>query len=208
MEELIRGVDSMLTAQPRLGSDENFCLAAKFLGNVWAGFLRSETKMYLDADAAIRTLRGLSVCAALHKSEATALIYLNDVAIVRPEILLELGIAALDSKRFLIATAALNKLEALAERAGPVTFDDQVANLLGLLSCFHAAGLSARKRCNQFLRQARHLFSPSLDDCLASAQVYHYRNSNYIISDNLLALRRAMTSPWPRFIELLYPSPI
>jgi hypothetical protein len=193
LEELIRGVNSVMTARI-LGSDENFCFAANFLENIWAGFLKSNTKIYLDADATVLTLRELSVSAAIHLSESTALIYLNDVATIRPEILLELGMAALDSKRFLIATAALNKLEALAERPGSMVFDDHIANLLGLLSCFHAAGMSARKRCNQFLSQARNLFSPSLDDCLASAVAYHYRNSNYIVSDNLSVLRSAIDS--------------
>jgi hypothetical protein len=193
LEELIRGVESVITAQ-QLGSEKNFCLAAEFLDNIWAGFLRSNTKMYLDAEAAILTLKELSVCAALYRSESTALIFLNTVAAIRPEILLELGMAALNSKSFLIATAALNKLEALTERPSSMTFDEHVANLLGLLACFYSAGTSAQRRCNQFLSRAQKLFSPSLDDCLGSAVAYHYRNSNYVVSDNLSVLRSAMSS--------------
>jgi hypothetical protein len=92
--------------------------------------------------------------------------------------------AAFQANYFLLALAALSRLETLAEKPGPGKVN--TSTLLGLIAYFHAAGGSARQRAELSLNQSPEIFSPSLPDCLRNAYDYYYSIPDYETADKLL----------------------
>ena len=112
LEDLIRSIEVILCGECQ-GDDRNFCHAANILKEVWDTLTTREQKMHSDASAALHVLKSLSLISVTDKSEQTTLEYLEEDALCDSNIVFEVGFTALSAKRFLIATAALNKLEAL-----------------------------------------------------------------------------------------------
>jgi hypothetical protein len=113
LEDLIRSIEMILCGECK-GDDRNYCHAVNIMKEIWKTLTKPEQKMHSDASATLHVLKSLSLAAVIHKSEQTALEYLEEDALCDSNIVFEVGFAALSAKRFFIATAALNKLEALA----------------------------------------------------------------------------------------------
>lgn len=184
LEQIIKGLQVVLLNEELYGSDDNFILAAHILQNLRSRMDRN----CLDFAATKVTLTNLANAAVLRLSEPTALVYLEDAAAVDSEILLLMGAAALSTGRFFIATAALNKLEAIAEKTDEIVFNDATANLVGLVGCFYVAGDSTRRRAQEFLLRCKERFRPDLPAVLRRSAEYHYAIGNYRIADNLLGI--------------------
>jgi len=193
LEELIRGLKMILDNGARPGEEDDFYAAAAILRDIWNRLSEHNLSSNHDADMARKTIKHLSIVAVVEKSEPTALTYLEDAAMCDSGIVFEIGLSALRTRRFLIATAALNKLEAMAERHGLFVDYESSSNLLGLLSHFMATGLSTRLRAESFFAQAETSLD-SLKSALATAFIYHYSNGSYDTSDRVAELQTTIES--------------
>jgi hypothetical protein len=183
LEDVIRDLETTLTSKDKPGSDRNFSLACTILTCVRNRLEDRGWSSHPDAQLVQSTLGGLGVAAVETKAQSTALAFLEAVASDR-DTLFEMGLVALRAERFHIATAALNKLEALAEFSLPLTADRTV-NLLGLLAHFWNSGISTRRRAESFLARLKDSFSPSLQECVEKSLEYHYGIARYDTADKL-----------------------
>jgi hypothetical protein len=191
LDQVIKGLEATVGGGERRGNDHNFISAAHILQSIWTNIKDFDCLDYATTKV---TLRNLAISAVRKMSEPTAFVYLEDAATLDSDIVLAIGATALECKSFLIATAALNKLEALAEQAERITFNEQNANLLGLLAAFHVSGGSTRQRAQALLSRSLSNFQPSFPTLLSQAIRYHYGNGNYKISDDLLNLQSESAS--------------
>jgi hypothetical protein len=183
LEEAIRGVETTLTSKEKPGSDYNFCLACTILIGIRNRLEDRGWALHLDAQLVQRTLGRLGVVAVEIKAKSTALAFVEAVA-SDSNTLFEIGLVAFHEEQFHIATAALNRLETLAENSPPLTAD-KTANLLGLLAHFWKADGSARRRAESFLARTKNSFSPSLQECAKKSLEYHYAIARYDTADML-----------------------
>jgi hypothetical protein len=186
LEELIRGSETILVSKEKPGNENNFCTACNILKRILNRLYDLGLSSSLDADLTLKTLGRLGIVAIETKSESTALTFLEAVASDN-NIIFQMGLSALRTKRFHIATASLNKLEALAEQSPQLT-PDKTVHLFGLLSHFWTIGSSTRKRAKSFLFRMQGSFYPSLPECLNKAIDYHYNRTNYETSDALVVM--------------------
>jgi len=185
LEELIRGTERVIASREKPGSDSNFSLAGGILKRICQRANENSSPFYLDADLALKGLGRLGVMAIDRRSEAVAQGLLEALS-GNSQKVFEFGKAALRAQYFLLALAALSRLETLAEKPGPN--DVNISALLGLVAYFHAAGGSARQRAELSLSQSPEVFVPSLPKCLQNAYEYYYSLADYETADQLLAL--------------------
>jgi hypothetical protein len=205
LEKLIRNVERMVDNKEKPGNEENYQQAAAFLANVWARLRPSlPRKLPTDATSTLETLKHLALLTAKKMSDQTALIYLEESAACDSDIVFQIGLEALEERRYFIATAALVKLEGLASDVSegkPVysrdgkplewieTPTEIVSNLLGLIAHFARAGESTRRRAETSLAVSFEYFTPSLYDALDEAFEYHYNSGRYATSDSIAELK-------------------
>jgi len=189
LEELIRGTERVVDNREKPGNDSNFSLAGNILKRIRQRANERTNISYLDADLALKGLGRLGVMAIERRSEAVAQGFLEAVTGNSQQVF-EMGKAAFRAQYFLLALAALSRLETLAEKPGPN--DVNISALLGLVAYFRAAGSSsARQRAELTLSQAPEVFVPSLPKCLQNAYDYYYSLADYETADKLLALMNA-----------------
>lgn len=195
LKELLESLILILRNGTRPGSDRNYFLAAKLLKETWheVHHLGVAIISNNDAQLAASLLRQLGIEAVKTMSEETALAYVGfagDCADQRT--VYALGIEAFCTRRFLIASGALSKLESLAipTRNSMLAPNDATSALLGLLAYFVDYGEATRERARTFLARSRKRFSPSLDTCIKTALFYHYYNSNFDAVDRLIKMRQ------------------
>ena len=187
LEHILRNIDRILLNKEKFGSEENFQSAVCKLGDMSYRGQRANLPSDLDANLALRSLGRLGVATVELRYETTAQMILQTTD-SKDEVLFQIGISAINGKRFLIATAALNKLEALTGRVLPITPERSV-NLLGLIAHFWVAGESTRRRAESFLVLNRSNFSPSLNKCVRDAIEYHYTIAQFETADKLIAIQ-------------------
>jgi len=186
LEDLIRGFETILTDKENQGSNRNFCLVCNILKRIQDNIKDRGLSSLTDASLTLQTLGRLGVFAIETKSESTALTFLEAVASDN-NVLFQMGLSALRARRSHIATAALTKLEALAEQT-PLLTPIKTVHLFGLLSHFWTAGSSTRLRAKSFLFRMQGFFSPSLAECLKLAIEYHYNITNFDTADALVVM--------------------
>jgi hypothetical protein len=187
LEHILRNIDRILLNKEKFGSEENFQSAVCKLGDMLHRGQRANLPSDLDANLALRSLGRLGVATVELRYETTAQMILQATD-SKDEVLFEIGLSAINSKRFLITTAALNKLEALTLIELPIT-SERTNNLLGLIAHFWGAGESARRRAEIFLSSNKNNFSPSLADCINQAIEYHYHIAQFETADKLIVLK-------------------
>jgi len=185
LEELIRGIERVIANREKPGNDRNFSSAGEILKRIRQRANESRSPFYLDADLALKGLGRLGVMAIDRRSEAVAQGFLEALS-GNSQKVFEMGKAALRAQYFLLALAALSRLETLAETPAPN--DVNISALLGLVAYFRAAGSSARQRAELSLSQSPEIFTPSLPKCLQNAYDYYYSLADYETADQLLAL--------------------
>jgi hypothetical protein len=204
LEDLIRGIQAVLRYESQRGNDENFTSAAAILKNIWFRLSKNNHTYSSDATATLDTLKELGIFAVKHRTEPTALIYVEEAAASDSDILFEMGVAALEVRHFFIASAALVKLESLASEIliGDGALDgvmmprvqardspqDVKANLIGLLAHFSASGVSARRRALLSFQTNAEYFMPSRTNAFNEAFEYHYDMARYETSDKVFVL--------------------
>ena len=198
LEQLVQGIETILVGGGQRGSIDNFRLAAGILGRIVA---RSQERRLIaapDMGITLRTLGRLGVGALDLEFERATLAYLEPIASSAEgeegafqsasQRLFEIGTSALETKRFLIAVAALNKLETLAEYRVPLSGEIS-ADLLGLLAHFWTAdSKAARGHAQRILSRTEAFFSPSLQDSLRSAIEHQIRTTQFDTADKLIIM--------------------
>jgi hypothetical protein len=115
LENLIRGFEVIITNTEHLGNDSNFEHAAAQLKNIWLQLTAQGHNNPKDAAAVYMTFEKLAISSVGKSSESVVLIFLEQAAFYGSDIIFAMGVSALSSQRYLAATMALNKLEALAD---------------------------------------------------------------------------------------------
>lgn len=186
LEGLIRGLGIVLDNKERPGEDVDYLAAVSILREIRQNFsTNGRISIYIDADLTAAAIRRLGVNAVKHRSDEVARAFLQLASESNSVIVFSIGTAALDAKKFELATAALNQLESLAEEQKQLVHSDDTANFLGLLAQFDGRGRTTRKRARLYLGKVEHAFVPSLEECLNRAAQYHFIGNNYDTCDRI-----------------------
>jgi hypothetical protein len=195
LEGLIQGVETTTLGGARVGDLDNFLRAAEVIEHILLRLQRPDLSAAPDTAIALWTLERLGVVSLALVPERAALAVLQVVASAAErqngafqfatERLFSIGRAALvDARCFLVAVAALSKLEASAERRTPLK-GEVAADLLGLLAEFWASGDTARRHARSVLERVAGHFDPSLLDCMAAAIEHQYTTAHFDTADRL-----------------------
>ena len=117
LDDLIRGFEVVITNIHHLGNDRNFNHAAGQLTSIWLRFTVKDHNHSSPRDAAVTytTFEKVAISSVTRSSESVVLLFLEKAAFYTSDIIFKMGVSALSSQRYLAATMALNKLEALAD---------------------------------------------------------------------------------------------
>ncbi len=186
LEGLIRGLGVVLDNKEKPGEDGDYLTAVPILREIRQNFTANErVSIYLDADVTASTIKRLGLNAVNHRSDEVARAFLQLASETNSDIVFSIGMAALGTRQFELATAALNQLESLAEEQQQLAHSDETANFLGLLAQFDGRGRTTRKRARLYLAKVEHAFIPSLEECLNRAAQYHFIGNNYDTCDRI-----------------------
>lgn len=196
--ELVQGIEKTLVGGEKIGDFDNFLLAVQVLDDILSPLRTPKLSAAPDMAVALQTLERLGGASLKLGFEQATLIIVQAVAAAAEgpsgdvrlacESLLEIGRSALmDTKRFLVAVAALSRLEALAETRYPLK-GEVAANLLGLLAHFWGSGRTARRHGRSVLERMGEHFEPSLQDCIKAAIECQYRTTRFDTADKLIEM--------------------
>lgn len=191
LEPLIQAIETTL----RGGDVENFSRAAKIFQKLIIKLQQAEHAGAPDMGAILRVLQRVGCMALELESELAALAILDIVMLVGEEtnsafklsnpILFELGVKALEKKRFLFAVAVLNRLETMMMREPSIT-PEKTVNYLGLLAHFWNAGTAAQERAHLSLKNLD--WQGAFQKCLLVAREYHVARTQFDTADKLDAI--------------------
>jgi len=195
LADLVYGIETTMMGGEKTGELGNFLQAAGVLERIILRLQKPEFSAAPDTAIVLWTLERLGVASLDLGPERAALAILQVVASAAEgqdearqfasERLFGIGRSALtDGQHFLVAVAALSKLEALAERRTPLR-GEVAADLLGLLAHFWASGRTARRHAKSVLERMEELFDPSLLDRIRAAIEHQYRTAKFDTADKL-----------------------
>ncbi|TKJ41161.1 hypothetical protein CEE37_05700 [candidate division LCP-89 bacterium B3_LCP] len=183
LEDVINGIEAILVDRENQGSDKNFLDALETLIGINTRLGDRQLSNRFDAYVTNMALSNIGIISVQTKSESTALTFLEAVR-DNPNSLFKMGVAALEAEKFQIATHALNRLEAIAEREDKIKSKGN-ENLFGMLAHFWVRKGSARRRAQLFFTRMEGSFEPSLRDCITGATEYHYTFADFTTADAL-----------------------
>jgi hypothetical protein len=192
LADMVRSIRTILEEGSKKGNDDNYKRSARLLETVWTNVSGDFSNR--DAAQAAQALKQIGVTAVREKSEEVALLYIMAAVNCDDSVIFELGVAALEAKRYRPATLALRKLAqlALTEHSGVLNETETVNNLLGLLVQYESLGPSAKKVSDDFIAKNAPKFSPSLEKCLETAEDYHFKAGNFDTADKIMAKSAAL----------------
>lgn len=199
LNEILKGIGDILTIREKTGSEDNFLQARSILNS----FIQEVQYTAIDREYAIKILGDLGISASDLNFECATLSILQSVASNSGQ-LFRIGLNAFCTNRFDIATAALNKLEALVERNDNITFNESAAYLLGLLAHFWTFNDFTNKRAKSFFARMENQFSPSLEYCIKAAIDYHYDIQNYSTASNLARMKQDTREGFFRSLKKIF----
>lgn len=188
LEPILRAIEVTL-----LGGDvENFSRASKIFQRLIIKLQQGEHTEASDMGAILRVLQRVGGMALEVESELAALAILDIITLVgqgtdgafhlNNPILFELGVKALEKRRFLFAVAVLNRLETMIIQERALTPAKSV-NYLGLLAHFWNAGTAAKERARLSLKN--HNCQSILQESLLAAKKYHTAMTQFETVDKL-----------------------
>ncbi len=191
LESLIRHIPAMLDNPIQPGNNENYRRAVEVLANIWRWL--GTRRISDDALSTREALTHLAVRSVEKTDEDTALAYLEIAADCDSHMVFDMGLAAIKSKKYPLAAAALAKLESMMDNANPDShsphvFRDIRANLLGIAAYLAADGPSGALRAETSLKLNQERLSPSLRHALFDAFEYHYDAGHFDTSDTIQLL--------------------
>jgi hypothetical protein len=203
LKDLIMSLFDILKCEETLGDDDNFYAAAEILASILARYSEKPRRASQDADSIRITLTELGLDAIQTKTDRTTLKLLTVGASSSGDIVLRMGISAFSRGRFLIATNALNILEADVDREsqdeqGNLMPSDATSRLLGLVSHFVASGETAQSRGRKFFETDGLESYSQLTECLTQSLQYHSSRTDFETADKVAALfQRSQKRTWP-----------
>jgi len=186
LEELMRNFVKILANREKPGNEDNYLLAVKILGNALSRLYQHKNFTSLDVNLVLRALERLGKASVELGYDNTPQIIL-EIAISDTNAFYQIGLSALKYKRFLVAVATLNRLEALALEKLPLTMEEG-SNLLGLIAHFWTYGASTKRRAKSFIELNKNNFAPSFKECLNYAIEYHYSVAQFDTADKLIIM--------------------
>ena len=202
LEPIVKALEVTL----RGGDVENFSRAAKIFQKLIIKLQQGQHADAPDMGAILRVLQRVGCMALEVESELAALAILDIIMLVGQgtdgafqlsnPILFELGIKALEKKRFLFAVAVLNRLETMIMHESSLT-PIKTVNYLGLLAHFWNAGTAAQERAHLSLKNLD--WQAAFQECLLAAREYHVAKTQFDTVDKLdiVCLEISATSPKP-----------
>lgn len=192
LEVLIRHIPTMLDNTTEPGNDQNYRRAGEVLTNIWR-WLNKRGAVTDDALSTREAIRHLALRAVSRTSEETALAFLEAAGECDSHLVFEIGIAAFEDKKYLLAAAAFTKLEGIAGDAvagnrGRDVQRETVSNLLGMTAHFASAGPSSFRRAETALQVNEEFFAPTLRRTLNDVFDYHYSAGRYETADKIMQL--------------------
>jgi len=198
LAELVRGIEHTLVSGAKVGNSKNFHHANRILEGILLRLRSRDLSAAPDAAIVLSTLERLGTAALTLGSKRASIGTLQVIAAAAEgpngafkfasETLFKIGTAALtDGEHFLVAVAALSKLQALAEQRIPLK-GEVAADLLGLLAHFCANGRTARRHALSILDRMEGSFDSSLEDCIEAAIEHQYWTAQFDTADKLIEL--------------------
>ena len=193
LESLIRHLPSMLDNTNRPGNDQNYLRAVEVLANIWRWL--TQRKVSSDALSTREALKLLALRSVELMVEDTSLAYLELATECDSHMVFDMGQAAIRTGKYRLASAALSKLEVIANNSA----DDanarreSCANLLGIAADLASGGPSGARRADTALRVNSELFQPSLQQALTDAIEYQYNAGRFDIADKIYTLLAEVT---------------
>jgi len=203
LETLIAGLADILVSDSATGDSKNFRTAVGILHNIIMT-PPALTDSQVDLVHAVRTLSGLARATLSHIEhpldveqtlmnciEALGSAARRDLGATTEvsQVLLEIGIAAIEHKQTLAAIAALNQLFVLVDANQPAR-GELVADALGLASHFWVDGETARKYVEEKLKQTQGELAENLCDALKAARHHCMITTKFQTADNLQKMTR------------------
>jgi hypothetical protein len=191
LEILIRHIPTILNNTAESGNEENYQRALEVLSRIWRRlYIRRITD---DSFSTRETIRHLALHSVEKMSEATTLAYLEIAADCDSHLVFDIGLASFKANKYLLATAALAKLEQMTSNALSSTLEPEAqretrANLLGMTAHFAASGPSSFHRAKTSIQYNEELFIPPLLAALADAVDYQYMAGRFETADKLQLL--------------------
>jgi hypothetical protein len=203
LEQLVHGVETTLIGGARPGDPDNYLQAAVLLERILLRLRSRRLSLANDTVTTLRTLERLGSASLRFDSERAAVATLQAVASAAEgegeafqfvsEGLFKLGAVALDEgKHFVVAVAALNKLEALAERRAPLN-GEMAVDLLGLIAHFWTGGPTAQRHARTVLARVKGLFDHSVERCIQAAVEHQYRTTQFDTADKLIQMLETLS---------------
>jgi hypothetical protein len=196
LEDIIQAVELALQKETDV---TNFTRGVLTLKHILENEPKSKVDSSADTGAILRALQRLGAIAITMDNERPARKILETVEFVSrsPDgayseaalALFELGAAALEHRRSLIAVETLNKLESMTSRKEPLDAANSSA-YLGLIAHFWAREGSARQRALSSLKGVK--FSPSRLKCLRAAREFFFRTARFTTADLLSEMIAAL----------------
>ena len=197
LESLIRQIPTMLDNSIQPGADQDYARAIEVLANVWR-WLSGRKNIPEDALSTREAIKHLALKAVNYAGEDTALAYLEVSADCDSHLVFQIGLAALNADKHLLAVGALSKLEAMAtnaiaEKQNPDVRRETRANLLGIAAYLAGDGHSGGLRAEQAVVSNENVFSPSVRKSLVDAFTYHYDAGRFEIADKIKLFETFLT---------------
>lgn len=198
LEDYLRSFEKIILNDIKPGNDDNFCRSVEILKGIKDRFSEINPKINTDFTLAQTITINLSAEAVKSKTNITAKKILQNVY-DNNEAVFEMGLAALEAKKYSIALSALNELEALEEKNRS---NEQIHHLLGLLAHFRLVYPAGKRRAEWFLSKNVSDFKPSFGECVQEAIEFFYKTALYDTVEKLTIMQEELyyyTDPDPSF---------
>jgi hypothetical protein len=203
LEDLISGAIEIVATGAGQPNQQNFSTAVSLLRRVLRELDEPHSESFKQADALLaiygmsrlgraslqlegdavplRMVQSLGLTAQRHPSTTTA----------SSQVLFEMGVAAIDSDKILIAMSALGHLSTLVEENAPAS-GELVADALGLLAHFWTAGEAGREFAQQRLDQLRSCLKAELSVALAQTNAHCAQRALFRTADKVRRVEREL----------------
>ena len=210
LETLIDGLTNMLSTRPAAEDIPNYQIAVSVLTTI----LSTGGKMDMDGTASLidqqHAVRAVSVIGQTFLSEINVSVSANHIlmdyeealglAVYRhpamltdvSQSLLEVGAAALEHGHYLFAVATLERLLSILEESSNYS-EEALADLLGLMAHFWAAGESSHEFAQSRLSRVKVCLKETLPRSIEKARLHSQMTMRFDTADKLSQMKKDLT---------------
>jgi hypothetical protein len=186
LAQFLRDIHRILVNKEKPGNDDNYYTATEIIGNIISKFEGQSSPLNYYVTMAYLAFERLAAAAIEANYDTIVQCIVQKTRDSRT--LFQIGLSALNSRRFFMAVVALNKLEAIALENVVISADKSVY-LLGMLAHFWNYDVTSKSRAKQFLNTYRNQFSPSLRRNVNIATEHFKMAPDYDTADKLVLMR-------------------